>query len=127
MGLTAVAFKHSVFAAGFDALSAVGADRWLRPFARGCGVILMLHHVRPKRPREFTPNEVLEITPEFLGFVLGALQREGFDVIPLDTVPERLKADPRNRPFAVLTLDDGYRDSVEHAWPVLRRYHAPWT
>jgi peptidoglycan/xylan/chitin deacetylase (PgdA/CDA1 family) len=106
----------------------IGADRWLRPLARGSGLILMLHHVRPRRYREFEPNQVLEITPEFLEFVLLELQRESFDLISLDAVPERLQARGlANRPFAVITFDDGYRDNVEHAWPVLRRHNAPWT
>jgi peptidoglycan/xylan/chitin deacetylase (PgdA/CDA1 family) len=116
-----------VFAAGFAALAASGADRGLRFFARGRGLILMLHHVRPWRAREFAPNRVLEITPDFLDVVLTELRREGFDVIPLDAVPDRLRPDHASRPFAVLTFDDGYRDNVEHAWPVLRRHNAPWT
>jgi peptidoglycan/xylan/chitin deacetylase (PgdA/CDA1 family) len=120
-------FRHRVFAAGFGVLAATGADRCLRFLARGRGVILMLHQVRPWRPREFAPNRVLEITPEFLDIVLTELRREGFDVIPLDAVPDRLRPGPAGRPFAVLTFDDGYRDNVEHAWPVLRRHNAPWT
>jgi peptidoglycan/xylan/chitin deacetylase (PgdA/CDA1 family) len=122
-----VAFKHTVFAAGIGALAATGADRWLRQFARGCGLILMLHHVRPQRSREFAPNQALEITPDFLEFALVELLREGFELIQLDAVPERLQPGSANRPFAVLTFDDGYRDNVEHAWPVLRRHNAPWT
>ncbi len=122
-----MAFKHTVFSAGIGALAATGADRWLRLFARGCGLILMLHHVRPQRPREFAPNQVLEITPDFLEFALVELLHEGFELIQLDAVPERLQSGSANRPFAVLTFDDGYRDNVEHAWPVLRRHNAPWT
>src|SRR5258708_5879313 len=87
----------------------------------------MLHHVRPPQPHEFAPNQVLEITPEFLELVLKELRREGFELIALDDVPERLRSGAANRPFAVLTFDDGYRDNVEHAWPVLKRYNAPWT
>jgi peptidoglycan/xylan/chitin deacetylase (PgdA/CDA1 family) len=120
-------FRHRVFAAGFGVLVATGADRGLRFLARGRGVILMLHHVRPWRPREFAPNRVLEITPEFLNLVLAELRCEGFDTIPLDAVPDRLRPGRRERPFAALTFDDGYRDNVEHAWPVLKRHSAPWT
>ena len=87
----------------------------------------MFHHVRPWRPRQFAPNRLLEITPEFLEVVLTELRREGFDLIPLDAVPDRLRADSCERPFAALTFDDGYRDNVEHAWPVLKRHSAPWT
>src|ERR1700716_3909136 len=122
-----MSLKHRLFVAGFGAIAAIGADRWLRFLARGRGVILMFHHVRPWRPREFAPNRLLEITPEFLDVVLTELRREGFDIVPLDAVPDRLRPGPRGRPFAALTFDDGYRDNVEHAWPVLRRHNAPWT
>jgi peptidoglycan/xylan/chitin deacetylase (PgdA/CDA1 family) len=109
-------------------LAATGADRWLRFFARGRGVILMFHHVRPWRPRLFAPNRLLKVTPEFLDGVLTELQqREGFDTIPFDAVPDRLRPGPRGQTFAALTFDVGNRNNVEHAWPVLRRRGAPWT
>jgi peptidoglycan/xylan/chitin deacetylase (PgdA/CDA1 family) len=119
--------KHRLFAAGFGALAATRADRWLRFLARGRGVILMFHHVRPWRPRQFAPNRILEITPEFLDVVLAELRQDGFDIIPLDAVPDRLRLPICGRPFAALSFDDGYRDNVEHAWPVLKRHGAPWT
>jgi peptidoglycan/xylan/chitin deacetylase (PgdA/CDA1 family) len=122
-----MSFKHRLFAAGLGAIAATGVDRRLRSVARGQGVILMFHHVRPWRPRTFAPNHVLEITPAFLDFALNELRREGFEIIPLDAVPERLRGQARGRPFAALTFDDGYRDNVEYAWPVLKRHRAPWT
>src|SRR5919205_4261150 len=117
--------KHRLFAAGFAATAALKADRWLRPLAQGCGAILMLHHVRPWRERAFAPNRLLEITPEFLDRTLAVAKDLGFDLVPLDEVPARLAAP--GRPFAAVTFDDGYRDTVEHALPVLRRHGAPFT
>lgn len=118
--------RHRLFDAGFRALAAARADLWLRPVAQGAGVILMLHHVRPWTDREFAPNRILEITPDFLDRALTLLAEMGFDLVALDSVPERL-AGKAPRPFAALTFDDGYRDNVEHALPVLRRHGAPWT
>jgi peptidoglycan/xylan/chitin deacetylase (PgdA/CDA1 family) len=118
--------RHRLFGAGFAAIAATRADRWLRPLARGLGVILAFHHVRPWRPRPFAPNALLEITPAFLDRVLARLQAEGFELVPLDAVPERL-ADPGPRPFAALAFDDGYRDNRKYALPLLRRRGAPWT
>ncbi|HEY8567403.1 MAG TPA: polysaccharide deacetylase family protein [Beijerinckiaceae bacterium] len=120
------AFRHRLFAAGFRAISATRADRWLAPAARGRGVVLMFHHVRPWVERAFAPNRLLEITPAFLDRVLVGLRREGYEIVPLDAVPDRL-AGPGQTPFAALTFDDGYRDNVEYALPVLRRHGAPWT
>src|SRR5829696_489406 len=117
--------KHRLFAAGFAATSALRADRWLRPIAQGCGAILMFHHVRPWRERAFAPNRLLEITPEFLDRALAIAVELGFDLVPLDEVPLRLRRP--GRPFAAITFDDGYRDTAEHALPVLRRHGAPFT
>ncbi|KMO20307.1 polysaccharide deacetylase family protein [Methylobacterium platani] len=119
--------RHRLFHAGFAAIAATGADRWLAPLARGCGVILTFHHVRPDAPPPgaYAPNRLLSITPAFLDRTLAALRARGFSVVPLSELPRRLGAG--GPPFAVLTFDDGYRDNLEHAVPVLRRHGAPWT
>ena len=119
--------KHRVFATGFRTLQALGADRWLTPAARGLGLILTFHHVSPDPVPAFAPNRLLGITPDFLDQTFRALDARGFDVIGLDAVPERLAEPDYGPPFAVLTFDDGYRDNVEHARPVLARHNVPWT
>ncbi len=121
----ALGLKHRAISAGFTGIAALGADRWLAPIARGRGVILMFHHVRPPRDDPFQPNALLEITPDFLDRVLTLAARHGYEFVGLDEVPARL-AEP-GRPFAALTFDDGYRDNVDHAMPILERHGAPWT
>lgn len=118
--------RHRVFAAGFAAIAASRADRWLAPLARGRGLIFMLHHVRPARHDGFAPNALLEVTPGFLDRVLTLTRAAGYDLVPLGDVPDRLGRQG-GRPFAAITFDDGYRDNVEHALPVLKRHGAPWT
>lgn len=112
--------------AGLRALGASGLPRLAAPYARGLGAILMFHHVRPWVERGFAPNRGLEITPGFLDETLVALRENGFDLIPLDAIPERVAAGA-GRPFAALTFDDGYRDNLTHALPVLERHGAPFT
>ncbi|GJD97419.1 polysaccharide deacetylase family protein [Methylobacterium iners] len=119
--------RHRLFDASFRAIAGTRADRWLAPLARGLGVILTFHHVRPEPPGAYAPNSLLTITPAFLDRVLTRLKALGFDLIGLDAVPGRLAGEGSRAPFAVLTFDDGYRDNVEHALPVLRRHGAPWT
>jgi peptidoglycan/xylan/chitin deacetylase (PgdA/CDA1 family) len=118
--------KEKAIAAGFAMFRATGVHK-LAKFARGAGVILMFHHVRPWVDRDFAPNRLLEITPEFLDTVLETLRTEGFDIVTLDEATRRLAAGGEGPPFAALTFDDGYRDNLEHALPVLRRHNAPFT
>jgi peptidoglycan/xylan/chitin deacetylase (PgdA/CDA1 family) len=119
--------KTKFITAGFETIAATRADQWLRRAAQGLGVILMFHRVRPWRERSFTPNRFLEVTPDFLDQVITSLDQEGFDIVPLDEVPARFEMKRPYRPFAALTFDDGYRDNLEYAWPILKRRRVPWT
>jgi peptidoglycan/xylan/chitin deacetylase (PgdA/CDA1 family) len=119
------AVKHLVFRLGLTALARTGAARIAAPVTRGAGAILMFHHVRPHAPRAFEPNRILEITPEFLDATLTHVKRRGYEIIPIGALRERL-ANPRGR-FVVLTFDDGYRDNLVHALPVLDAHRAPFT
>jgi peptidoglycan/xylan/chitin deacetylase (PgdA/CDA1 family) len=117
--------KHAIFRAGLSALSRTGVARLLAPRTRGLGAILMFHHVRPYHAKAFEPHRGLEIEPTFLDAVLTHLAASGYEIIPIDQLADRIRH-PAGKPFAVLTFDDGYRDNVEHALPVLRKHDAPF-
>lgn len=121
-----MAIKRALITAGLYGSDLLRAHAWAR-FTRGRGVILTFHHVRPARPGDFSPNRLLEITPEFLETTLDVLGALGFDIVSLDSVPGLLSGPPPERPFAVLTFDDGYRDNRAYAAPILARRGAPWT
>jgi peptidoglycan/xylan/chitin deacetylase (PgdA/CDA1 family) len=118
--------KKVVLRTGMEALYFSGAHRMLRPLLGGVGAILTLHHVRPARPDAFQPNRLLEVTPEFLDDVLSGLRRAGVETISLDEMHRRLIECDFRRRFVCLTFDDGYRDNLLHALPVLRKYEAPF-
>ncbi len=113
-----------------NALYFSGAQAASRFWTSGAGVILMLHHVRPRSNATFAPNEHLSITPEFLDQVLTSLVRRGMNLVSMDEAAKRIRNyDPRNLedPFVAITLDDGYRDNLQHAVPIFRKYKAPYT
>lgn len=113
--------------AALSALHYTGADGLIAPFTAGNGVIFMLHQVSPDVPRDFDPNRILKVTPEFLESVICQVRDRGFDIISIDDVPKRLSAPGMQRPFAVFTLDDGYKDNAEYAYPVFKRNGVPFT
>lgn len=113
--------------AGMGFFRASGAYRLAEPYTRGLGAVLMFHRVRPRLEQAFEPNQPLEITPEFLNAALTRLSQRGVDIVSLDAALTRLRDGERGaRPFVVLTFDDGYRDLVEHALPILERHRAPF-
>ncbi len=57
---------------------------------------------------------------------IAELAALGYEIIPIDALPQRLSRAGREA-FAVVTLDDGYRDNVVHALPVFERHAAPFT
>lgn len=121
-------WRERAIAAGMQLFRASGAHRLAAPFTRGLGAILMFHRVRPDPGEAFAPNAGLEITPAFLDQLLIHLRAQGYDVISLDAALDILRArETPPKPFAVLTFDDGYRDLVDHALPILERHRAPFT
>ncbi len=127
MGAGRAALKQQAIGAGFTLFRATGAHRLASRITRGLGAILMFHHVRPWAGPSFAPNRLLEITPDYLAEVIETLKREGFDIVSLDEGLARLQSGGSANPFAVLTFDDGYRDNLLHALPVLKHYRAPFT
>jgi peptidoglycan/xylan/chitin deacetylase (PgdA/CDA1 family) len=113
--------------AGLDTLYFTGAHRLARRFIAGIGLILTFHRVRPPRPGAFQPNRHLEISPEFLDQTLSALGAHDIDIVSLDEAERRLRTRRTASRFAVLTFDDGYRDNLTFALPVLKRHRAPFT
>jgi peptidoglycan/xylan/chitin deacetylase (PgdA/CDA1 family) len=89
----------------------------------------MLHHVRPANgnPQCFAPNSGLEVTPGFLDRVISHVRERGYEIIGIAEAVARIKNREAARPFAVFTLDDGYRDNLIHAWPVFRKHACPFT
>lgn len=120
------ALKKTVIRAGLETLYFSGAHLAMKPFVGGVGVILTLHHVRPRRPDAFQPNRLLEVSPAFFSKVIAKLRRSGMDLVSLDEMYRRLTERDFRRRFACITFDDGYRDLMQWAYPVLRKHNVPF-
>jgi peptidoglycan/xylan/chitin deacetylase (PgdA/CDA1 family) len=103
-----------------------GADSMMAPFTRGIGAILMLHHVSPEAPGTFEPHRVQKVSPDFLEQAIRQVRASGFDIVSLDEAHFRLVEGEYRKPFVCFTLDDGYRDNLEYAYPVFKRHQLPF-
>ena len=118
--------KNRLISSGFGFFRRTRLHQLAAAVTRGAGAILMFHQVRPWVTRDFAPNRLLEITPEFLDAVLTRLKALGFAIVDPDEALTMIAA--RNeQPFAVLTFDDGYKDTRDFALPILEKHAAPFT
>ncbi|PII38439.1 polysaccharide deacetylase [Sinorhizobium meliloti CCBAU 01290] len=123
-GLVRYHAKRTAITGGLEAAHLLARAR-LMGAARGRGAIFTLHHVRPKVPRAFDPNAHLEITPAFLEEAIVTLKRDGYRLVPLDDLPACLASVDNG--LRCFTLDDGYRNNLDHALPVFERHGVPFT
>jgi peptidoglycan/xylan/chitin deacetylase (PgdA/CDA1 family) len=119
-------FKKAIIRGGLETLYFSAAHLALKPLLGGVGAILTLHHVRPARLDRFQPNRLLEVTPNFLEDVVHELRRMRLDLVSLDEMHRRLSEGDLSRRFACLTFDDGYRDVMQWAYPILKQHDVPF-
>lgn len=90
-------------------------------------VILMIHGVMDERGRPSWVPLRPQLSPEKLDEYLRTLSRR-YHFVSLVDAAEMLQGKRPVEPYSVvLTFDDGYRNNVTHALPVLRKYNAPAT
>jgi peptidoglycan/xylan/chitin deacetylase (PgdA/CDA1 family) len=104
-----------------------GAYRLISLRYSGIGTIFVIHKVVSEKTDSLATW--LTITADFLDRVLADLKTRA-DFVTLDDVRERLTRDEpikAKRPFIALTFDDGFRDNLTLALPILRRHKVPAT
>jgi len=115
-GLFRLVAKRSVY--GFAHVS--GLTKIVRSHYAGCGSLLMFHEVQDKVPAALTSG----ISPRFFEELLTWLRAQCWTFVSLSDVL-RWQAKPPER-FVCLTFDDGYRDFLIDALPVLEQHGAPF-
>ena len=95
----------------------------LRAAFGGRGAILVFHEVTIDRADELYAG----CSAEFLDSALTWLTRSGWEFVPLEEGLRRAADESHPKRFIVLTFDDGYRDTLTTALPILDRHGAPFT
>jgi peptidoglycan/xylan/chitin deacetylase (PgdA/CDA1 family) len=111
-----------------DSLYYSNIYRLLESSYQGIGVIFTLHHVvKATDTSPFAINKLLEITPEFLEQTIQQVLMLGYDIISLDQLHQRIVNQQFGRRFVCFTLDDGYVDNYQQAFPIFKKYNVPFT
>jgi len=93
----------------------------------GIATIFMLHRVAPFEKDKLLPNENMKVSPEFLEKFIIELKNKGYEFISLDELYEILQKQKKVKKCIVFTLDDGYKDNFETAYPIFKKHDVPFT
>lgn len=108
-------------------ISILSNNRYINDLFAGNATIFTLHRVHPFESDKLQPNENMKVTPQFLEKFILELQLNGYEFISLNSLHEILKNNIPVRKKIVFTLDDGYKDNYDFAYPVFKKYNIPFT
>jgi peptidoglycan/xylan/chitin deacetylase (PgdA/CDA1 family) len=109
--------KNGVYRTLGEAARTVGA---VEPEHERALRVLMYHKINDR------PGNALSVPVSVFDEQMAFLRETGYRVVSLDTVLDHFAAGVPLPPRALLiTFDDGYRDNLENAVPVLQRYAYP--
>jgi len=100
---------------------------FINEYFSGIATIFMLHRVAPFEEGRLTPNENMKVSPEFLENFIITLNKSGYTFISLDELYYILYKQKTVKKCIVFTLDDGYKDNYEIAYPLFKSYNVPFT
>jgi len=117
-------FKRSTFSGALSFAHLTGVDRLVAKRYGGMGSILMFHSIVKDIDKQL--GQSIHVQEDVLRDMVHYLYSIGRDIVTLDESLRRLTV-PGSREFVVLTFDDGYRNNLTTALPVLEALGAPFT
>lgn len=94
-------------------------------FNRPVGYIYMFHMVCPKADM-LAPIDELRVSSEYFEAFLREQQKH-LDFISINDIHTRLSNKQRSdKPFGIITFDDGYEDNYTYAYPILKKLNIPF-
>ena len=122
-------YKKRVISKIAPTILATGLHNLVKPFYGGIGHILMFHRIVPETKTQRIHNHLsLEITPEHLDQTINFFLDKKYIFISLDQLYNAYITGifPKEK-FLAITFDDGYKDNLEIAYPILKKYKIPFT
>jgi len=100
---------------------------FINSYFKGIATIFMLHRVAPFEKNRLFPNENMKVSPEFLEKFILELKDKEYEFISLDELYNILQNQKNVKKKIVFTLDDGYKDNYEIAYPIFKKHNVPFT
>lgn len=94
-------------------------------FIPGGVTIFTLHRVSPKENNKISANENLKVSPAFLETFIQQAREKGHEFIGLDELCTKSDGELYKNKF-IITLDDGYKDNFEYAFPIFQKLNVPF-
>ena len=105
-------------------------NNYYRKYGKGKnakGVVFMLHRVCKRIDGHLPNNEELKISPTFLERTIIKYKNAGFTFLSLDQLYEEISGNGCiDKPFVCFTMDDGYLDNFENAYPIFKKHQVPF-
>ena len=115
--------RKNLKAFALSAIRSSGLMSAVRHLFAGRGSILMFHEIHEPGDGELRTG----VPVTFFAELLPWLQNNGWRIVSMDECARLLEEQDSGSRFVVITFDDGYRDNVTKALPLLERYNAPFT
>lgn len=95
-------------------------------FNQPIGYIFTFHMVCPKGDL-LAPIDELRVSPEYFEAFLFEQQKR-LNFISINDIPARMSNKQHSdKPFGIITFDDGYEDNYIYAYPILKKLGIPFT
>lgn len=85
--------------------------------------VLLYHHIRPQAEAALKGQSFLNVDPGFFDMQMKYLTEHGYNTISADVLINALRThSPISSKSILVTIDDGYRDFFQDAFPIVQKY-----
>lgn len=88
--------------------------------------ILMFHRVVEDFGKNRINNDGIEVTQDYLEYLIKFYLKQGFTPVSIDKLPEIINEVSSKR-YVIFTFDDGYYDNFDKALPIFEKYNIPFS
>lgn len=91
----------------------------------GTATIFTLHRVHPEEADKLSPNENMKVSPAFLERFILEAKEKGYSFLSLDQLENQIRENKSDKNL-VMTIDDGYADNYQYAYPIFKKHNVPF-